>query len=201
MTTTSTPRPESRTAPQLRPARWAVAPERAASAARTARDTRLSRPLPPARRGRTALLGVFLLLALTAAVLLALPGEPVVVGRSGPDVLGALAVLVALAAATALGVAGLRRASWRAGEPVRLAVGLLAAIVVTATWAAVLGGLLLAASVVGVDRWTAVGDVDGHAVVVRESTSVTGLRVAVGVRDGWRVRVGSTPGGALSSPR
>ena len=82
----------------------------------------------------------------------------------------------------------------------RLAVGLLAAIVVTATWAAVLGGLLLAASVVGVDRWTAVGDVDGHAVVVRESTSVTGLRVAVGVRDGWRVRVGSTPGGALSSP-
>ena len=196
MTTISATRPEARPGTSARPVRQALAPGGTVAVVRPA----AARPLPPARPVRTLLLVVLLLAALAAAVLLALPGEPVVVGRAGPDVLGALAVLVALAAATVLVVAGARRASWRWREPGRAVLGLVVAVVVTATWAAAVGGGLLAASVVGVDRWTVVGEVDGRDVLVRESTSVTGLRVAVGVRDGWRVHVASASGGALSSP-
>lgn len=205
MTAISTTRPEARPGTSARPVRQALAPGGTAAAARTATaarpvTVRPAGPRPPAHPVTTLLLVVLLLAALAAAVLLALPGDPVVIGRAGPGVLGGLAVLVALAAATVLVVAGARRASWRWREPARAVLGLGLAVVVTATWAAALGAGLLAASVVGVDRWTTVGEVDGHSVVVRESTSVTGLRVAVGVRDGWRVRVGSSPGGALSSP-
>ena len=208
MTAISTPRPEARPGTPARPVR--PAPASAAGAHPVAarplvgpRPTAAAvpaRPLPPAHPVRTLLLVLLLLTALAAVVLLALPGDPVVIGRAGPGVLGALAVLVALVAATVLVVAGARRASCRWREPARTVLGLGVAVVLTTPWAAALGAGLLAASVAGVDRWTTVGEVDGRSVVVRESTSVTGLRVAVGVRDGWRVRVGSTSGGALSSP-
>lgn len=220
MSTTSTPWPRSV------PARDAHAPVRSAPPVRTAVVPSASGPAtgpvtgpatgpvtgsatarttarPEARRTHpVVLLGhtAGLVVATAALVVLTLPGDPVVVGRAGPDVLVPLAAVGALASLTGLGVAGVRRASGRAGVAGRALLALGAAVVTTAVWATAVGGLLLAGSLVGVSRWTDVGEVDGRPVVVRETTSSTGIRVTVGVRDGWRVHTASVPGAALSRP-
>lgn len=158
---------------------------------------------PEARRTHPVVLlahTVGLVAALAAGVLLALPGDPVVVGRAGPDVLVPLAAVGALASLTGLVAAGVGRASGRLRAPARAGLVLVVAVVATAVWVAALGGLLLAGSLVGVSRWTDVGEVDGRPVVVRETTSTTGIRVTVGLRDGWRVHTASAPGAALSRP-
>ncbi|MBF4623360.1 hypothetical protein [Clavibacter sp. VKM Ac-2872] len=128
---------------------------------------------------------VLALAAVAAAVLVAHtdPARVLVVGELGPGTLwevtwigGGLAFVVALVVGTSAVTAGVHRV---------IRIGAMSLAVVTAVGVSLLLCLYVLFSMLGTVRYLDVGTVDGQMVAVAEGSSLAGVSVSVGRREGW----------------
>ncbi|MDO4044366.1 hypothetical protein [Clavibacter michiganensis] len=133
-----------------------------------------------------AVSGSVLALAALAASVLAAHRDPervLVVGELGPGALwevtwigGGLALVVAF-------VVGTSAVTARAHRVIR--IGAMSIAVVTAVGVSLLLCLYVLFSMLGTVRYVDVGTVDGQMVAVAEGSSLAGVSVSVGRREGW----------------